>query len=219
MDEVKSLKTKKKVHLRLNRWLKTINPIIIIAYFREINISHCSHFGQTNAHDTRVWASQSSPRSCSQRPTASPPCASGVSYPERPRLRGAWACSRARVATAPRAPAEGARRCAAGWPEWGRGWKWCGGTPRRSTWTGWSHRSRSPDRALEPGAGWTAGRRRSPEWTDGTAPMDPSQMPLFGQHLQLDPWLFCPQSKTLFLVSDLEKTKSSVSTLKTVYLV
>lgn len=168
---------------------------------------------------------QSTPHSCSQRPTASPPCASGGSYPERPCLRGGWVCSRACGATAPRAPAEVARRCAAAWPEWGRGWTWCGGTPRRSTWTGPSHRSRSPDRDLEPAAGWTAGRRRSPEWTDGTGsavkgpPMGPIQMPLSGQHLQLDPWLSWPQSKMLFLVSDLEKTQSSVSALKTVSLV
>lgn len=164
----------------------------------------------------------SSPHSCSQRPTASPPCASGGSYPERPCLRGGWACSRACGATAPRAPAEGARRCAAGWPGWGRGWKWCGGTSRRSTWRGRSRRSRSPDRDLEPAAGWSAGRRRSPERSDGTGsgakgpPMDPIQMPLSAQHLQLDPRLSCPQSKMLFLVSHLAKTKSSGSTLKPV---
>lgn len=192
---------------------------MLTAYFGGINRTHwccVGHEGPSQA---------STPRSCSQRPTASPPCASGESYPERPCPRGGWACSRARGATAPRAPAEGARRCAAGWPGWGRGWRWGGGTPRCSTWRGRSHPSRSPGPDLEPAAGWNAGCRRSPVWSDGPGPGQRGPL-MSGPQLQLQ---FChsgPRSKKLFLVSDLEKTKgfleelqeASVAALKAHYL-
>lgn len=120
------------------------------------------------AHPFPRYTRPSSPHSCSRRLTASPPCASGASYRGRPCLRGGWACSRARWATAPRVPVEGAPRSAAGWWGWGRGWSGRVDTSHCSTWRGRSRLSRSPAPGLEPAAGWSAGCNRTLEWSDGT---------------------------------------------------
>lgn len=95
---------------------------------RECSPSSCPPF------TVPVYSQPSSPRSCSRQLTASPPCAIGASYQERPRPRGGWACSRVHCATAPRALSWGEVQWAAGWWGWGRGWSAHGDTCRCSTW-------------------------------------------------------------------------------------
>lgn len=165
-----------------------------------------------------VYSQPSSPCSCSQQLTASPPCAIGASYQGRPRPRGVWACSRVHCATAPRAVDWGAVRWAAGWWGWGHGWSAHGDTYRCSTWIRWSRLSRSLAPGLEPATGWSAGRTGSPGLNDvielGLVQWDwemvrRQKLPC-DCFLQLDNCFFCPHLEIcvqmLFLFSDLEET-------------
>lgn len=107
---------------RMSFWNETLH----LQTLREklpANLSSQNHLVLTNhltplpsqLPPSTVYACLSSPHSCTPRPTASPPCASGASYRGRPCPRGWWACSRVCCATAPQVLAEGAPRLAAGW--------------------------------------------------------------------------------------------------------